>query len=430
VSPIDHAYVGASTNVTTTGGNVTVRAGHNTGKASRGAKSNAFAGSGGALLGLAGAIAKSNSSASVEADTGAGSTINADQTVTVAADATQTATAKGAGLGGGFVGIGLSGAEADIGGSAQAHVEGGVGADNLNVNATNHNNADSSSAALAGGLIAVAVNYSHADLASTASARIGGGAHVSTTYDVNVLASAANVGHAQGLGVTVGGIAIGGMETSVSVGKGNAVDEVVASLDNGAHIDSARYVTLKAVNGNTLTVEGQSAGGGAITVTGSDAGTTSDETAAVKIGTNVVVNAISFSVQAINSQTQDSSSDSVSVGLASGGGAVAHNTATGDARVSIGDGSVITARTIVISAANNFDKSHYGTNLDTATVAVGSVSVLVSETHAGTDAQTMDASVDIGAATLRSNGSNADPGTIKIDANTSVNAIDKVQTQA
>src|SRR5262249_33534496 len=48
----------------------------------------------------------------------------------------------------------------------------------------------------------------------------------------------------------------------------------------------------------------------------------------------------------------------------------------------------------------------------------------------GTDSHTMDATVNIGSATLRSNGTNNDPGQIKIDATTNVNAIDKVETQA
>ena len=67
VSPIVHAYVGDDAGVTTTGGNITVRATHNEGKPTRGAKAKAFAGSGGALLGASGAIAWAKSDADVEA---------------------------------------------------------------------------------------------------------------------------------------------------------------------------------------------------------------------------------------------------------------------------------------------------------------------------------------------------------------------------
>src|SRR5437773_1442596 len=123
-----------------------------------------------------------------------------------------------AGLGGGFVGIGLSGAEADTVGSTKAHIEGSVYGDSLLVEADAVNNAHSSAAALAGGLLAVSFNYSHADMSGTVSARLGGAAHVTTDHDTQVLASSINAGHAEGLGVTVGGIAIGGMETSASVG--------------------------------------------------------------------------------------------------------------------------------------------------------------------------------------------------------------------
>ncbi|HEX7107116.1 MAG TPA: hypothetical protein VF218_14200, partial [Acidothermaceae bacterium] len=276
VSPIVHAYVGGNADVATTGGNLTVRATNNDGKASRGAKAKAFAGSGGALLGASGAIAWAKNDADVEAWSDTGSSLSADKAVEISTNNVATATATAAGLGGGFVGIGIAGAEADTGGSSSAYAEGKLYGDSVKVDAEAANTAHSSAAALAGGLIAVSFNYSHADMSGTVSATLGGGARVSADHNVQVLANSTNTGHAEGLGVTVGGIAIGGMETSASVGAGDSVIEVVAGLDNGAHIDGAQFAQVQATNGNTLSVEGQSAGGGAISVTGSDASTHSD----------------------------------------------------------------------------------------------------------------------------------------------------------
>ena len=192
VSPIVHAYVGDYGNVTTTGGNLTVRATHNEGKSSRGAKAKAFAGSGGALLGASGALAWAKSDADVEAWSGAHSALSADKAVEISADSSSTAQATAAGLGGGFVGIGIAGAEADVSGSTKAHAEGNVYGDSVLVKANAKQDADSSAAALAGGLIAVALNYSHADMSGTVSARLGGGAHVSSDHNTQVLASAIN----------------------------------------------------------------------------------------------------------------------------------------------------------------------------------------------------------------------------------------------
>ena len=84
-----------------------------------------------------------------------------------------------------------------------------------------------------------------------------------------------------------------------------------------------------------------------------------------------------------------------------------------------------------MSAKNIFDKNQYSTNLQSATVAVGSISALLSETHAGTDTDTMDAVVNIGnGALLHSDGTNAHPGSLRVEAWTDVNAIDNVETQA
>src|SRR6185437_15582525 len=109
VSPIVHAYVGESAGVNTTGGGITVRATHNEGKASRGARANATSGSGGVLFGASGAVAIADEAADVEAYTDDSSTVSASGTVETSADTTNTAHAKAAGLGGGgFLGVGIS----------------------------------------------------------------------------------------------------------------------------------------------------------------------------------------------------------------------------------------------------------------------------------------------------------------------------------
>src|SRR5262249_31293922 len=149
-----------------------------------------------------------------------------------------------------------------------------------------------------------------------------------------------------------------------------------------------------------ITAKGQSAGGGAIKITGSDASTSSDQTAQVLVGNSAVIKAKSVSLQSTNLQGLDTDSDSLSIGLASGGGALAHNTTTGDARIDVGTNAQITAVNIIVTAKNAFDKSHYQVgehaNLQSASAAVGSVTALLSETHAGTSNDTMDAVVNIG----------------------------------
>ena len=213
-------------------------------------------------------------------------------------------------------------------------------------------------------------NYSHADLSGTVGAHIGGGAHVTTDHDIDVLAASVNTGFAEGLGVTVGGIAIGGMVTTVNAGSAPGI-EVVSGLDAGAHIDNARFVSITASNGNDLSAESQSAGGGAITVTGSDASVSSDQDAQVLVGIGATINAQSAALQSINGTSQDLKSESLAFGLAAGGGALAHDTATGDARVDVGASAQITAKNIYVAAKNTFDKSKYPVSLQSASASLG-----------------------------------------------------------
>ncbi|UUZ48827.1 hypothetical protein LP420_40265 [Massilia sp. B-10] len=84
---------------------------------------------------------------------------------------------------------------------------------------------------LGGLLFAGGLNFAHANLDGTASAKLGGASVTTTSEDILVLATGTNVGNAKGHGVTVGGIAVGGMETLVHIGTGAGTDEVVAALD-------------------------------------------------------------------------------------------------------------------------------------------------------------------------------------------------------
>ncbi|HEX7107117.1 MAG TPA: hypothetical protein VF218_14205, partial [Acidothermaceae bacterium] len=151
----------------------------------------------------------------------------------------------------------------------------------------------------------------------------------------------------------------------------------------------------------------------------------------MSIGTGAIISADSVYLHTVNTQAQDSSSDAIAFGLAAGGGALAHNTATGDARIDIGNNAQITGTDIVVSAQNYFNKDQYSTNLKSATIAVGSISALLSQTRAGTSTDTMDAVVNVGdGAVLHSDGNNAHPGSLRVEAFTDVNAIDNVEAQA
>ena len=434
LAPTVFSTLGAGAVVTTTNastGTVRFRARHNVGQ-SDGATAEAIAGSGGALIGASGAVAVSDASATME--TAIRGSIHAAGGVTAAGESVNIAVADTLGVGVGTVGVGLSLSSAHAGGSVSVHSDAAVTGESFTLTAEGRNTADAETYALAGGLIAAGVNYARADLDGSVQARLGSASTTTTENDILLQASATNVGKATGHGVTVGGIAVGGMVTTVAIGKDTdtqKIDEVVASMDAGATIGGGRFVNINAVSNDTAWASGQSAGGGAISVTGSLAQTQSDQTTRVNVGAGATITATSVFLQSNNLQTMDTKSEALSFGLATGAGALANNTATGDALVDIGAGAEITALNISVVAKNAFDKQHFSTNLQSASVSLGGITALLSDTDIGTESDEFEARINVGNnARLTSLGNNAEPGLLRLEAFTDVFALDKVETEA
>jgi len=417
-----------SGNIRTTGaGTVLIKADSDETKA----HANALSVAGGLLLGAAGAIAIADTSPDREAYLDSSGKIEAAGNVTIQAGSTSTADARAAGGGLSlFAGIGVSFAQAHVGGTVDAHSDGTITATTLTVQGNSTNDADAKSYAVAGGLLGVGFNVAMVDIDNTTKARLGENSKTDTVNDVTVLADAHNIGHAKGFGVTVGGIAIGGMIVDVDLGKGKGSDEVIAEVGNNAAIDDARFVTITARSTDELFAEGQSAGGGLITVTGADVSTSTDQSAAVRIGTGAEIIAQAVTLLADHSQDVDAKGNSVAFGLAAGGGAVANNTVLGKATVDIGANAEITGHNVVVSAKNELDKEHFGVNLQAASASAVGVSALFSKTKIGTSGDKFQASVNIGSgAHLMSVGDNANPGILRIEALNDIRALDSVEVE-
>jgi hypothetical protein len=425
LAPVVTASIGSGAvlNTTSSAGQVRVRARHNAGGGD-GAVAKALAGSGGALIGISGAVAVAKSNATV-ASTNSGTIVGPSSTVTVAAESKAKSDAWSGGGGVGTIGIGLSVSKAHTGGAVSAASNGAVSAKGLVVTADGTRGARAESFSLAGGLIAVGYNTAKADLDGTVSATLGSASTTSTTGGVLLTANAKNTGRAIGHGVTVGGVAIGGMQVSTELGAG--VDEVVAALNPAARIDGAEFVVISAISNDDLRSEGESAGGGLIKVTGTEVRNNSDQGTQVSLGANSVINAGSVTMTSSNSQAMDTKADALSIGLASGGGGVTSNTATGDALINIGSNAQVTAVNIVAQAVNAFDKEIYDYSLTSASAAVGSADLMFSTTNVGVGGDRFEARIDVGSgAALKSTGNNANPGVLRLEALTDVNAIDNV----
>ncbi len=178
--------------------------------------------------------------------------------------------------------------------------------------------------------------------------------------------------------------------------------------------------------------------GGGLGTTWAKSTLKSDQSTLAYLGTGASspttsVTANSFFMQARHDQDFDSKSDAVTVALASGSGAGLENTITGRSKALVGKATV-DAQSIVINAKNSIDKDRYGdgdgVNLATVSVSGGSVSGLESKTSIGTSSNPTLALVDIKpGATLRARGTADKPGTLNVDVENAIDAVDSTHAE-
>ena len=129
-----------------------------------------------------------------------------------------------------------------------------------------------------------------------------------------------NVNRAECLGGAIGAIAVGAMIGDVTLGRGDLVDEVTATVDNCTTV-SARTLYLTAVSTDDLLAESIAGGGGVVAAAGAESDVTSDNATLVKIGDSVDIHVTSLMVNSTHSQDIDASADSYAIALAAGSGA-------------------------------------------------------------------------------------------------------------
>ncbi len=163
------------------------------------------------------------------------------------------------------------------------------------------------------------------------------------------------------------------MLAKLEMGQGDNIDEVQASVANGATI-TAKNVAIEANSHDYLDVQSVAGSGGALAGVGASSSLKSDHSTVASVGTassplTTTINADTFTLKALHNQDVDSQSDTVSIGLLVGKGAELSNQVTGGAKALVGDAE-ITARNVMILSRNDLDKDRYGSgngvNLATA----------------------------------------------------------------
>lgn len=289
-------------------------------------------------------------------------------------------------------------------------------------------------AGVSGAVVGVTGNKAEADIKTAVKAFVEG-TKLASTGDIEIKSTANNKARTSANGGAFGGLAVGAMVSTVNLGQGNSVDEVVATLGNGTQV-TAKALRIQATSDDDLLAESVAAGGGAIAVAGAQSNVTSDLTTLAKIGNNAQINVNSLTVTSTHEQDVDAAADSFQFALAVGTGAGVSNNITSKANVDIGTSTTINAAdNVIINAINRFAKDKFQdadarSNLRSGSAAYGNLNVLASATDIGTSSNPFEAVVNVGNGTnITVQGSNQNPGLLKIETLNDVTAYDSVRIE-
>ncbi len=243
ISPSVKADVAKTADVVA-GGNLTLRSLHNTNTdgspiANSGATATSFASAGGALAGVTVGSASASENPSLDTYVDSGATVQAGGNIELDALSTNIATSTMEGFAGGTLGIGVGTANAAAGGESnsnssdtEALMDGTVnGGQDLTVNANSSSTANATSFGFSGGLASVNVVEANANAIPTVDAWIDGG--VTISGQATAEATAVKNATAESTGLTIGGVAVGGMTASASTTSPTAA-EVNGSMTAGS----------------------------------------------------------------------------------------------------------------------------------------------------------------------------------------------------
>ena len=351
--------------------------------------------------------------------------VEAVQDAYIAGDAVAVSVAIGFGA---ATGVGL--VNNVIGGSVEAFIEDAtVTSTNTTISAFSKAEIPTTrSTGAAGGLIAVQTNLANAVIRTLVDA-YAENATLASSGDIVISAMADNQASAESVGGAVGLVPVGVMIADITLGTSGVAD-VRARLGDGMTVN-AGSVTVSAMSVDDLLAQTSAASIGAISGAGANSSVTSHNLTLVEVGDGTTVNAETFSLRSVHSQDFDSSADSVTFGLGAGTWVGAQNTLNSGANITIGTlggtGAEVSADTIFIKAVNQFSKNRFANsnNLNAASAALGSVSVLQSATELNAEAVV---SIHDGSR-LTALGSNASPGVFEIEAINNITATDSVRVE-
>ncbi|MBD2198648.1 MULTISPECIES: DUF4347 domain-containing protein [Calothrix] len=288
--------------------------------------------------------------------------------------------------------------------------------------------------------VGIAGNESEANIQTAVKAFVEG-TKLASTGDVEIKSTANNRARSSANGGAAGGLAVTAMVSHVNLGKGNDVNELEAILGDGTQV-TAKNLKITATSTDDLLAESVAAGAGLVAAGGAKSTLNSDYATIGQIGDNTQITVQNLSILSKHTQDVDSAADSFSYGVGVGNGAGVDNDITSKANVDIGTNSSVTADTVIINAINRLNKDKFvnpqnqqlgpiglvnSANLKSGSAGGGVLTVLESGTDIGTSTNPFEALVNIGNSTnITVNGTNANPGTLRIETLNEVTAYDLV----
>jgi len=353
------AFVGQNASITVAG-DITVQSAHNYTLAgatiNKGAGATAIAPSGGLIAG-AGADADALSAAVVDTFVNANATLRAGGDIRVLSLVHNDAEADATGAAGGLIGVGASLADATVGGTTKAHVDGNItDANNLFVQTTTTQRAEADGQAVSGGLAAGAGADIDANVNPTVQAFLGNGANITVDTDVTVSSQTTADANASALGVSIGAVAIAvsladaTLEPTIDTFIGNA--QVNAGRDISV-IAAHNYTLAGAVIAGGATANATTPSGGALAGAGADTNAIAraNVEAFVSGGASLNANRDIF-VSALSSNDAEADATGIAGGIVGIGATLADATSQGTTSAHF-DGDVTDGRDLSVRTTTN-----------------------------------------------------------------------------
>ena len=404
-----------------------------------------FAGAAG-FVGIGAAVSYVSDQSVSQATISDNAIVNTSGTVALRSNDKRTITGNVASVAVGAIAVGAAFSKVDVGNDNAIETLASIGngatiiAQSVSLNAVPVTNATANTTGVAGGAFgAASVNFAFVDFQQESNATIGA-SRVIATKEVVINSDLTSTLNAKGTGVVLSVIgSVGMMYADVAAGRGDNTSEVIAGISGAANISSP-VLTIHADGDNKMLADCTTGVGGTIALAGSLARTTSDLATKTLVGDGATIRTGRLGLYTDLSHDIDSVSNAIVVGAVAGQAALAGNTNTSKADITVGSNANISTVEVYAKANNYLIKNkadtnkpvgdQYRNNISSQSFSLVSLGVLTSDNDIGTSANPFQASVSFGpGSSVKAVGRPGRSGVVDISTSTDFVATDRVNIE-